>query len=82
MFLLDNFNDLKYLKNSIRFKSIIFKFTKQIRAKQIMEEEKSISRQNTSLNISAKGSLGLLALGDLGLRAWREVKRNTPNKDQ
>lgn len=26
--------------------------------------------------IDANGSLGLLAYGDVGLRAWREVKQN------
>ena len=27
--------------------------------------------------ISAKGSLGLLAYGDIGLREWRKVKNNS-----
>ncbi|WP_171971862.1 hypothetical protein [Mangrovimonas sp. DI 80] len=26
--------------------------------------------------ITPEGSLGLLALGDIGLRAWREVKKH------
>lgn len=32
--------------------------------------------------ITEKGSLGLLALGDIGLRAWREVKKETQLKRQ
>lgn len=28
-----------------------------------------------SIEITEKGSLGLLALGDIGLRAWRKVKK-------
>jgi hypothetical protein len=34
-----------------------------------MEDEK------TPFNIDEKGSLGLLALGDIGLRAWRKFKK-------
>lgn len=30
--------------------------------------------------ITEKGSLGLLALGDIGLRAWREVKKEALQK--
>ena len=29
-----------------------------------------------SFIITEKGSLGILALGDVGLRAWRKVKKN------
>lgn len=32
-------------------------------------------------NTTAKGSLGILALGDVGLRAWRKVKRAIPKKE-
>jgi hypothetical protein len=33
-----------------------------------------------AVEITEKGSLGLLALGDLGLRAWREVKKKAQQK--
>jgi len=45
---------------------------------------KESSSNNNKLNkytITAKGSLGLLALGDIGLRAWREVKKEFFKKD-
>ena len=32
-------------------------------------------------NITVKGSLGLLALGDVGLREWRNVKKESFKKD-
>ena len=32
------------------------------------------------IEIDEKGSLGLLALGDIGLRAWREVKKKAKLK--
>ena len=31
--------------------------------------------------ITEKGSLGLLAYGDIGLRAWRKVKKEFNKKD-
>ncbi|MFD2551964.1 hypothetical protein ACFSQP_09060 [Bizionia sediminis] len=31
------------------------------------------------VKITPAGSLGLLALGDIGLRAWREVKKESTN---
>ncbi|MBO6879179.1 MULTISPECIES: hypothetical protein [Winogradskyella] len=31
--------------------------------------------------ITEKGSLGLLAYGDIGLREWRKVKQNVTNKN-
>lgn len=31
--------------------------------------------QNTEFRIPVEGSLGLLALGAVGLKAWREVRR-------
>lgn len=39
------------------------------------------SSKKTPFKITKEGSLGLLALGDIGLRAWRKVKRqaNTNN---
>jgi hypothetical protein len=30
--------------------------------------------------VTEKGSLGLLALGDIGIRAWREVKKEANQK--
>ncbi|MCK8479127.1 hypothetical protein [Psychroserpens algicola] len=33
-----------------------------------------------SIEITEKGSLGLLALGDVGLRAWRAVKKEAQLK--
>ncbi len=35
-----------------------------------------------STEITEKGSLGLLALGDVGLRAWREVKKKAQQKSK
>jgi len=32
------------------------------------------------IQVTEKGSLGLLALGDIGLRAWREVKKVAQQK--
>ncbi len=32
--------------------------------------------------ITKKGSLGILALGDVGLRAWRKVKLNVKKEDK
>ena len=37
--------------------------------------------EKSSYNITAKGSLGILALGDIGLRAWRKVKQESNKKD-
>lgn len=33
------------------------------------------SKKNPNIAITEKGSLGLLALGDIGLREWRKVKK-------
>lgn len=33
-------------------------------------------------NITVKGSLGILAFGDIGLKAWRKVKQNMPKEDK
>jgi hypothetical protein len=35
-----------------------------------------------SFIITEKGSLGILALGDVGLRAWRKVKLNVKKEDK
>lgn len=32
--------------------------------------------KDIKIEITKEGSLGLLALGDIGLRAWRKVKKN------
>ncbi|WP_204344320.1 hypothetical protein [Psychroserpens algicola] len=36
--------------------------------------------QKHSIEITEKGSLGLLALGDVGIRAWRAVKKEAQLK--
>ena len=33
--------------------------------------------EDLKLEITPKGSLGLLALGDVGLREWRRVRNNS-----
>lgn len=40
--------------------------------------DKNIEKQDDmkKYQISVEGSLGLLAYGDIGLRAWREVKKH------
>jgi hypothetical protein len=38
-------------------------------------------KNNQNFKITAKGSLGLLAYGDIGLRAWRKVKQEFYKKD-
>jgi hypothetical protein len=40
-------------------------------------------KQNTNpaYKITVDGSLGLLALGDLGFRAWREIKNKADKKN-
>lgn len=38
-----------------------------------------LTEQGQVFEIPAGGSLGLLALGYLGLMAWRDVRRNTSN---
>ncbi len=37
--------------------------------------------EKSKYNITAKGSLGVLALGDIGLRAWRKIKQESLKKD-
>ncbi len=48
-----------------------------------MKLDESINKKNGKqlYNITTKGSLGILALGDIGLRAWRKVKQESLNKD-
>lgn len=38
-------------------------------------------RSSEEFKIPVEGSLGILALGDIGLRAWRQVKKNKRQKD-
>ncbi|MFC4722345.1 hypothetical protein ACFO5O_08430 [Geojedonia litorea] len=47
------------------------------------KENKNLTTENKlpSFEITEKGSLGLLAYGDIGLRAWRKVKQEFYNKD-
>lgn len=35
----------------------------------------------SQVEITAEGSLGLLALGDVGLRAWRKVRNEYTKKE-
>ena len=37
-------------------------------------EENRILKPGSPVKITAEGSLGLLALGDVGLREWRKVR--------
>ncbi|TVZ58782.1 hypothetical protein NA63_1290 [Flavobacteriaceae bacterium MAR_2010_105] len=48
-----------------------------------MSNKENNTRDNSKENfqITPKGSLGLLALGDVGLRAWRKVKQESFKKD-
>ena len=39
------------------------------------------NNQKIEFKITEKGSLGLLAYGDIGLRAWRKVKKEFYKKD-
>lgn len=41
-----------------------------------MTNKNKMFTNNQSYTITIEGSLGLLAYGDIGLRAWREVKNN------
>ncbi len=45
-------------------------------------ENKESNSVNSKYNIPLEGSLGLLALGDIGLRAWRKVKREARDKNK
>jgi hypothetical protein len=43
-----------------------------------MKSTQKITNKNEKslYNITVKGSLGILAFGDIGLKAWRKVKQN------
>jgi hypothetical protein len=45
-----------------------------------MSENVEIQDDNSSFEVSVQGSLGLLAYGDIGLRAWRKVKKEDSKK--
>ena len=40
-----------------------------------MDKKNNKARTKINYKIPPEGSLGLLALGDIGLEAWRKVKR-------
>lgn len=42
--------------------------------------KKSNNHINNQIKIDVKGNLGILALGDVGLRAWRNVKEGNNSK--
>jgi hypothetical protein len=46
-----------------------------------MNKKKNTGKK-VNYEIPKKGSLGLLALGDKGLRAWREVREKKDNDSQ
>lgn len=43
--------------------------------------DENTSEQKMQYKITEKGSLGLLAYGDIGLREWRKVKQEFFKKD-
>lgn len=47
---------------------------------KVSKDNKNINEQPL-YNITKEGSLGLLALGDVGLLAWRKVKQESFKKD-
>lgn len=38
-------------------------------------------KSKNSFEITSEGSLGLLALGDIGLRAWRKIRNHEDKMD-
>jgi hypothetical protein len=45
--------------------------------------QKNTNKNEKSLyNITVKGSLGILAFGDIGLKAWRKIKQNMPKEEE
>jgi hypothetical protein len=42
---------------------------------------KDLKSDNLPYKIDVKGSLGLLALGDIGIRAWRDVKQKSKKEN-
>lgn len=47
----------------------------------LKKEHNTPDNFNKNFQITPKGSLGLLAFGDIGLRAWRKVKQESFKKD-
>ena len=49
----------------------------------VKKEDKDLQSENNKVGfkITEKGSLGLLALGDIGLRLWRKVKQESYKKN-
>ncbi|WP_411766580.1 hypothetical protein [Winogradskyella sp. A3E31] len=45
-----------------------------------MKKRLPLENKLESLDVSPKGSLGILAFGDLGLRAWRESRKENQTK--
>lgn len=41
----------------------------------MMKDKSKKEQESIVYNVDSEGSLGLLAYGDLGLRAWRKVKQ-------
>jgi hypothetical protein len=46
-----------------------------------MSKIKQKQNTNPAYKITVDGSLGLLAVGDLGFRAWREIKNKADKKN-
>ena len=46
-----------------------------------MKPNKAIKSEKLKFQITAKGSLGLLAFGDIGLREWRKVRNEDFKND-
>ena len=46
-----------------------------------IDQNKPDQNKKIDYQITEKGSLGLLAYGDIGLRAWRKVKQEFYKKD-
>jgi hypothetical protein len=62
-----------------RTKNIDYYIIKQI--KMGIRPSKNNNRKDLNFKITEKGSLGLLAYGDIGLREWRKVKKEFYKKD-
>lgn len=45
------------------------------------DKDSPMDNKNLEFQITEKGSLGLLAYGDIGLRAWRKVKQEFYKKE-
>ncbi|GEM_PF-489263 len=48
---------------------------------RFMSKIKQKQNTNPAYKITVDGSLGLLAVGDLGFRAWREIKNKADKKN-